>query len=112
MPFHDSFHRRRNVLAPNEVFGTRSCYSGFEGAVDEHDKFISCHMNIYEPTFFVENTMSIIVWGALALLFLFWTFIKRKRRRHSKYMTKRFARREGVVPTKHAFAFNTEEKNK
>jgi len=117
MPFHDSFHRHRNVLAPNEIFGTRSCYSGFEGAVDAHDKFMSCHLIIYEPTFFVENTKSVIVWGALASLFLFWMFIRTKRRRHSKYMTKRYARREirreGVVPTNHAFAFNTtKEKNK
>jgi len=114
-PFQDPYYRHRNVLAPNEIFGTRSCNSGFEGAVDEKDKFISCHLSIYEPTFLVNNTKSLIGWCAFSTLLFIWIFVRTKRRRHSKYMVKRYERRElrrdGVVPTNHAFAFNSRVKD-
>ena len=116
MPFQDPFFRHRNVLALNEIFGTRSCNAGYEGTVDENDKFVSCHLNIYEPTFLVKNTKSLIGWSSVSALLLIWILLRTKRRRHSKYMAKRYERRElrreGVVPTNHAFAFNSRDKDK
>merc|ERR1712118_24798 len=35
----------RNLLDPDEMFGTRSCRRGFEGTVNEtYDRYMSCHM--------------------------------------------------------------------
>lgn len=93
-PFQDHFFRHRNILQPNEVFGTRSCSSGYEGAVDDHDKLISCHLHIYEPTFYVENTRSIMVWGIVLILLLIWTFVTISRRKHAYHMTNRFEKRQ------------------
>ena len=59
-PFRDPLFRKRGVLAPNEVFGTRNCYSGYEGLVDRNDMFRSCHLAIFEPSFFVRYTHAII----------------------------------------------------
>jgi len=59
-PFHDPLFRDRDVLAPNEVFGTRNCYSGYEGLVDVNDNFSSCHLRIYEPSFYYRHTRAVI----------------------------------------------------
>ena len=48
--------RKRNILAPNEQFGTRGCYSGFEGLVNENDLFSSCHIRIFEPNLYQRHT--------------------------------------------------------
>jgi hypothetical protein len=60
-PFKDLLSKYRNILSPNEVFGSRSCSSGYEGTVDEENDFISCHLNIYEPTYFVKNSLPILL---------------------------------------------------
>jgi hypothetical protein len=67
-PFQDPFYKFRNVLAPNEMFGTRSCSAGYEGLVDDNDKFMSCHMKIYEPTIFVRHSGVIVIFCTITLL--------------------------------------------
>ena len=47
----------RNVLDVDEMFGTRDCYDGYEGAVDEYDRYQTCHMIIYAPTDEVRYTL-------------------------------------------------------
>jgi len=72
--FQDPWFRRRNVLALNEVFGTRNCYSGYEGLVDSDDMFRSCHLTIYEPSFFIRHTtflITMVISSCLALCVLF-----------------------------------------
>ena len=115
-PFQDTLRKYRNVLAPNEIFGTRSCSAGYEGAVDDKDKFKSCHLTIYEPrTYFVRNSISIVCWGSIVSLALIWNGLRVKRRRHTSYMSSKFAkrrsRREELVPNNHAFAFGSKEKD-
>ncbi len=113
-PFHDPLRKYRNVLAPNEIFGTRSCTSGFEGAVDERDKFISCHLTIYEPSYVVRHSIELFSWGCILIVALIWFCLRVKRKRHSKYMTekydKRRFRREGIATSEHAFAFGSKKR--
>lgn len=94
LPFHDPWFHRRGVLSPNEIFGTRSCIAGFEGAVDEKDKFISCHLQIYEPPLFVEKTMFIIGWSICGFFVSGWLIIRISRRRHPYYTPASFKRKK------------------
>ena len=94
-PFHDPLFRQRDVLAPNEVFGTRNCYSGYEGQVDGDDMFSSCHLIIYEPSFFVRYTVTIVTLSILAGIFvcllltaLWIQVIKYRSRRRQRQRTK------------------------
>jgi len=89
-PFSDPLRRSRNVLAPNEVFGTSSCFSGYEGIADGNDGFSSCHLRIYEPGFAVRHTRAIISLSTLAAICLcilgpkakHWIKLIRRKRRH------------------------------
>ena len=93
-PFQDPLFKNRNVLRPNELFGTRDCWSGYEGLVDENDNFVSCHMTIYEPDYFTEHTVDIILWSSvsfIAFLILFWCI---RRKFVLKHLSKRIARRK------------------
>ena len=79
-PYQDPFFRYRSILASNEIFGTRDCYSGYEGFVNSDDSFGSCHLTIYEPTYFEENYISILIWIILSVIFvLVWIFLRRKK---------------------------------
>ena len=60
--------RRRNVLAPNEIFGTSNCFSGYEGIANGVDGYSSCHLRIYEPNFGVKHTRAIISLSTLAVI--------------------------------------------
>ena len=55
----------RNVLisrGPEFIFGTTDCQDGFEGNVDNLDRFYSCHLQIYVPTSStVKYTISFII---------------------------------------------------
>ena len=80
-PFQDPFFKFRNVLAPNELFGTRSCISGYEGLVDDNDKFISCHMTIYEPTKWVRHSGVIIIFTFIAFIMCACAFLLYNRKK-------------------------------
>merc|ERR1711998_78487 len=54
-PFQDDLVGERNILAGDELFGTRECFSGYEGVVDQYDRFMSCHMKIKEPNGALEE---------------------------------------------------------
>lgn len=114
VPFHDRLYRFRNVLAPNQIFGTRSCYSGYEGSVDEKDKFISCHMDIYEPSYIVENSISLIFWITFTLLSGTIMFIYFKVMLHRRYIQQKIEnrkiRRGALIPSNsHAFLFDNND---
>ena len=116
-PFQDSLHQFRNVLAPNQVFGTRSCYSGFEGSVDDNDKFMSCHMNIYEPTYIIENSISLLFWCTLAfvggVIAIIYIRISRHRKFSAEQIESRKLRRGAMIHrNSHAFSFTSAETSK
>jgi hypothetical protein len=85
-PFLDPLYRFRNVLSPNEIFGTRRCASGYEGYVDEHtDAFRSCHLTIYEPSMWVKHTVLWIFLMIMAVLSLVCCRVRiAKRRRKNR----------------------------
>ena len=110
-PFHDPLFEKRNVLAPNQVFGTRNCYSGYEGIVDIDDNFRTCHLQIYEPPIYIRHTrgfLALFVLVAIAL-FVFIAYVKvklSKRRKEIRRERRRIAagqqRRSTPV---HSFAY-------
>jgi len=75
-PYNDPLFRERGALAPNEVFGTRNCYSGYEGLVDGNDMFGSCHLKIYEPSLFVRHTRAVVSLSILAGISLAFSIAK------------------------------------
>lgn len=113
VPFHDPLYKYRNVLAPNEMFGTRSCYSGYEGMVDERDFFKSCHMKIFEPDYVTEKTIDLLVWGAITLVFGTGSYIYVRRKLHRRHIMAKMERRktrrlsEITGGGRNAFAFRT-----
>lgn len=96
-PFQDPLYQHRDVLAPNELFGTRNCWSGYEGAVDDNDDFISCHMTVVEPKYVVEKSVDLIVWGSISLVVtaIFYLCIRRawKKKQKSDRIRRRQERR-------------------
>lgn len=115
-PFQDRLHRFRDVLAPNQLFGSRSCYSGYEGAVDSHDKFISCHMDIYEPSYIVENSISLLFWCSFGMLSAIIAFVYLRVTLHRKFVQDKVAnrrlRRGAMIPSNHQFSFVNVESSK
>lgn len=84
--------RKRNILSPNEQFGTRGCYSGFEGVVNENDLFSSCHIRIFEPNLYQRHTrlfqcaavfcvLCVIVFASCCWKYL----LRREERRHRQH---------------------------
>ena len=109
-PFQDSLYKHRVLLEPDEVFGTRDCWSGFEGAVDEYDDFISCHMVIYEADYVTRNTVDIIVGfsiGIVLFALLCWYIKRRLRNREDQKRAK--LRKEKRDTTLNAFIHHEDE---
>lgn len=109
-PFHDPLFRRRNILSPNEIFGTRNCYSGYEGFVNkETDLFTSCHLKIHEPSFFNHYTVLvafIITFGAISVFLVFGClFISVNRRKKVNRMERRRILTRSSVQSIHALAY-------
>lgn len=114
-PFQDPLFRRRNVLKPNEVFGTRDCWSGFEGIVDENDMFGSCHLTIYEPSLFnrytslLVSSFVIIFICVCVLLGCIWKALTRRRivqrKRRQRVKAKKATRMT------HAFAYEDKKRS-
>ena len=101
--------RFRNLLAPNQLFGTRSCYSGYEGAVDSQDKFISCHMDIYEPSYIIANSISLLFWCSIGIFCSLGTFFYLRVVSYRKFVQEknvaRRLRRGAMIPSNHNFSF-------
>ena len=113
--FHDPLFRRRNVLAPNEIFGTRNCWSGYEGMVDENDLFKSCHLTIYEPSIFSRYTALLVISFVLTFICIclvlgcIWRTLT-KRRTTQRKRRQRIRQSETAKATTHAFAYESRKK--
>lgn len=107
-PFKDLLSKYRHVLSPNEVFGSRSCSSGYEGIVDEENDFISCHLNIYEPTYFVKQSIQIILLSSILGMLLIRTCIRALTRNDFDKKIHRGSRLRELpsIPKRHAFEAN------
>lgn len=85
-PWQDEMISARDVLysrGPEYIFGTGACEKGFEGNVDELNRFTTCHQTIYSPTYLERNSINITVGTVLGFVFgsLIYYFIKRRWRR-------------------------------
>lgn len=117
VPFHDRLHRFRKVLAQNQLFGTRSCYSGYEGAVNKNDQFTSCHMEIYEPSYLVKNSISLMFWSTFILLSSIAIFIRCRVVLHRRFIQEKIQNRKIkrstlISSNSHAFSFDNNNKIK
>lgn len=84
----------RNVL-PNSgyTFGTRECVSGYEGHVDDMDRWTSCHLKIMVPNTFQRYTRIIIVVTTLLAFVGMITYNVVRRRLKRKYLLAKIERR-------------------
>ena len=74
----------RNLLDPDEMFGTRSCRRGFEGTVNEtYDRYMSCHMLIKIPSSFEAWTLTwlIVITMFIGMVTVTYFYIRRKMKR-------------------------------
>jgi DNA-binding beta-propeller fold protein YncE len=60
-PWQDPLFIYRDVLPPAYMFGTRACYDGYEGLPDEQDRFTTCHLTIYQPSWVQRKSIPLIV---------------------------------------------------
>jgi hypothetical protein len=68
-PWQDPMVKGRNLLkgrGPHYTFGTTNCFYGYEGNVDDLDRFTTCHQTIYMPTSRDRNSVSITVGCVIA----------------------------------------------
>ncbi|TMW56864.1 hypothetical protein Poli38472_006874 [Pythium oligandrum] len=79
-PWRDPFNR---TIPPGYIYGTSECADGFQGLEDEHGRLISCHLQIYVPSFYRRYTVSMVaVLSVLSVLVLIaWYYIRKKIRR-------------------------------
>jgi hypothetical protein len=84
----------RNLLDPDEMFGTRSCRRGFEGTVNEtYDRYMSCHMLIKIPSSFEAWTLTwlMVISMFIGMVTVTYFYIRRKMKR--KYLLAKIERR-------------------
>lgn len=62
--------------------------------VDEKDRFISCHLKIYEPTYIVENSVTIIIWTFLGIIVLSISYYYLRQKLKKKQMMLKMSRRK------------------
>eukprot|EP00598_Pedospumella_elongata_P012679 CAMPEP_0185006192 /NCGR_PEP_ID=MMETSP1098-20130426/83933_1 /TAXON_ID=89044 /ORGANISM="Spumella elongata, Strain CCAP 955/1" /LENGTH=2045 /DNA_ID=CAMNT_0027534327 /DNA_START=353 /DNA_END=6490 /DNA_ORIENTATION=+ len=63
-PWQDNMVTQRNLpgaRGPEYTFGTRSCQYGYEGNVDELDRFTTCHQTIYVPSATERDSLVLII---------------------------------------------------
>ncbi|KAJ1436904.1 hypothetical protein B484DRAFT_416698 [Ochromonadaceae sp. CCMP2298] len=63
-PWQDNMVQTRDLpgaRGPEFTFGTTNCYYGYEGNVDEFDRFTTCHQTIYRPSSTEEQSLAFIV---------------------------------------------------
>lgn len=97
-PFQDPLVLHRNILKPDELFGTRDCWSGYEGLVDDQDFYRSCHMTIYEPSYIIRHTISLITWGTILSLVGLVSYLCFKRRAHKRKIKAKIEQRKSQRP--------------
>jgi len=105
-PFQDPLYEYRDALAPNELFGTRNCWSGYEGAVDDNDDFVSCHMTIFEPKYVVANSVNLIVWGSISVVviaILYFCVRRYWRKKQKRNRIRRRRERRNLAAAENAF---------
>ena len=96
-PFQDPLVNRRNVLKPNEIFGTRDCWSGYEGIVaEDNDFYRSCHLTIFEPDYMIRHTIGLAFWGCILILIGISLFIYTRWNLQKRELREKIERRKSL----------------
>jgi hypothetical protein len=110
-PWQDPLVDLRNVLGPNFMFGTRDCRDGYEGSVDRMDRYTSCHLTIFKPTWMERYSIEV---GSILCAVIFigvssYSYVKRSLKK--RYMRIKIERRksrrsseESITAKKSAFS--------
>jgi len=94
-PWQDlDLYKIRSVLDPEEMFGTRDCADGYEGVLDNKDRYMSCHMSVVVPGAFTKNTFSIAVFGTIAMTVGSGLYVYVRRRMKRRYILAKIERRK------------------
>jgi hypothetical protein len=86
-PWQDPLIIFRNVLenrGPMWTFGSTDCAQGYEGNMNDLDEFVTCHLNIYEPSSIERSSVQIVlavVIVAVIFSMFYYFFAARIRRR-------------------------------
>ena len=78
-PFQDPLVSLRNLLllkGPEYSFGSGSCARGYEGSTDSMNRFRTCHLTIFVPTYTQRTSLIILIATAVSgfIVFYFLTF--------------------------------------
>ncbi len=94
-PWQDPLVKYRNVLPKTYMFGTRECYRGYEGLPDEFNRFTTCHLNIFEPSWAQKQTVPIVFISAASgfLLCILYVVMKGKFKRRKQRLKALMRRR-------------------
>lgn len=86
-PWQDPMVQVRDLVGargPEYTFGTTHCYYGYEGNVDDFDRFTTCHQTIYKPSEVEEISLILIIvfsiFGFVAIIFYRYASVRLKRR--------------------------------
>jgi hypothetical protein len=96
-PWQDDMIQVRDILdrkGPEYIFGTAACERGFEGNVDELDRFTTCHQRIYSPTYLERNSVNIIVGTVFGFVFGSLIYCILRRRWKRQLLQKKIERRK------------------
>jgi hypothetical protein len=88
VPWKDAYFRRPWLTPPGYVSGTESCISGWEGHKNAQGQFVSCHLKIYEPTWYETQTHWLILATIATVVtgLVTWIALRRKIKRKIQLM--------------------------
>jgi len=95
-PWQDPLVQVRNVLitrGPEFIFGTTDCAYGYEGNVDDFDKFTTCHLTIYYPSTTDRSSLILIIVCSVLGFFGCILYYRIRQRLKKRYMLAKIERR-------------------
>jgi len=92
-PFQDPLVAYRDLLPLGYMFGTRDCYSGYEGNVDDYDRYETCHMIIFEPYWYERYSPELIAISVVGGVAIMITYCCVRRRIKRKMLLAKIERR-------------------
>lgn len=94
LPWSDPFSRE---LPIGFVYGSTNCRSGFEGVKDDNDNFRTCHLEIYEPSWFDYYTKTIIWVIAVTSCCCCWGYYESTRKDYQLILMRKAAKKRRLV---------------
>uniref|UniRef100_A0A7S2SRM0 EGF-like domain-containing protein n=1 Tax=Rhizochromulina marina TaxID=1034831 RepID=A0A7S2SRM0_9STRA len=76
----DPLWKHRDVLEVFEVFGSRDCFRGYEGHLNQMDRFTSCHLSIASPVWYEYLSIFLIITSTIStfLLLIVYCYVRQK----------------------------------